>query len=589
MSSFNLYQQLSEELSDFFGTDLQIAGSTKNEGTKFLSEKETNYSFNQWQYLNRIEMYYNSQFESGKLDSEGQRKWFLNICAFRADVASKQVDIDTKNFVFVPEQGESVWGAYFMQKKFRTWAKENFFGEIINQTVMDYPKYGTAVLKRVGGKIENVPLMTLRNQQDAKSLATAKYVIEEHQDMTFSDMEAMEGWNVEGLRMQYGEKKTVYERYGFVPLDYYKREKGLKVEKGDEMRSIDTMAIIVLNIEQDKVIGGATLFFEKIKKRPYEEVHFKRQRGRWLGVGEVENLFENQVAENMVANMRRKALYWSSKKIFQTQGTEAPRNLARNVHDGEVLLVGTNGTLAQVDMTSHATAEFQNNQDVWKSNADQKTFSYEVATGEALPSGTPFRLGVVLSNAVNSHFALKREQLGLFFVRLVQNQLLDVFKRENKKKHTLPIFASEEGANTLKEVLTEFYLNAALKELILSGKIPNVEATKEKIKQNLDKRPALFIDIPDDFYETVAATVALDITGEAIDLPKRIETLTTLYTSMVQSQDPRSERVLSTILALSGENKDALVGEKPQQPQQQLQPQLQQAFSAAGQAQQAQV
>lgn len=58
---------------------------------------------------------------------------------------------------------------------------------------------------------------------------------------------------------------------------------------------------------------------------------------------------------------------------------------------------------------------------------------------------------------------------------------------------------------------------------------------------------------------------------------------------MVQSQDPRSERVLSTILALSGENKDALVGEKPQQPQQQLQPQLQQAFSAAGQAQQAQV
>lgn len=587
MSNFNLYQQLSTELSDFFGADLTLAGTVKNEGVKFLSDKETTYSFNQWQTINRIEMYYNSQFESGKLDSEGQRKWFLNICNFRADIASKQVDIDTKNFVFVPEQGQSVWGAYFMQKKFRAWAKENFFGETINQTVMDYPKYGTAVLKRVGGQIENVPLMNLRNQQDAKSLAKSTYVIEEHRDMTYSDMENMPGWDVSKVKIQYGETKTVYERYGFVPLDYYKREKGLTVEPGDEMRSIDTMAILVLNIEQEKVIGGATLFFDKIKKRPYEEVHFKRQRGRWLGIGEVENLFENQVAENMVANMRRKALYWSSKKIFQTQSTETPRNLAKNVHDGEVLMVGVNGQVSQVDMTSHASNEFQNNQEMWKANGDQKTFSYEVATGEALPSGTPFRLGVVLSNAVNSHFALKREQLGLFFVRLVQNQLLEVFKKENRKKHTLPIFANEDGANTLKEVLTNYYLNAELKELILSGKLPNIEATKEKIKADLEKRKALFMDIEEGLYDEVAVTVALDITGEAIDLPKRIETLTTLYNSMVQAQDPRSERVLSVILSLSGENKDMLVGEKP--PQQMGQPQLQQAFSAAGQAQEAQV
>lgn len=581
MTDFNIFTQTSSELQDFFGSYLHIAGKDQVGNAKYLSNKSTNYTFNQWETVNKIMMYYNSQFESGKIDSEGQQKVFLNVCAFRADVASKQVDIDVKNFVFIPEMGESQWGAYFMQKRFQKWAKESFFGEVINQTVMDFPKFGTAVEKRVGNKIERVPLMNLRNQQDCKDLQTATYVIEEHKDMTYEDMAQNKEWNLEGLQMDFDQTVTVYERYGMVPLSFYKTEV-LKEKPNEEdyMRSIDTMSLLILQPKGRKKIedSGHILFMEKCKKRPYEEVHWKKEDGRWLGVGEIENQFENQKAQNIVANMQRKSLYWSSKRLWQTRGTEAPRNLARNVHDGEVLMVGVGGEMTPIDMASRNTGEFNSFAETWEKNSDQKSFTFEVATGESLPSGTPFRLGVVLSNAVNSHFALKREQLGLFFKRLVQNQLLEVFKKENRKAHILTIASSEDGAKTLMNVLTDRYLQETLKETILSGKLPDVEGIKLKAQEEMAKRQNLFIDIPDNFYDEVYATVELEITGESVDIPKRIETLTNLYNTMAQKGDPRADQVLSSILALSGENMDSIAGPVQQQAQQQ------QAMQTAGQS-----
>lgn len=552
---FNIFAQCRKELDEFFADQISIANKQNKNSIRFLSGRDEGYMFNQYNTINKIEMYYNSQFDSGKYDSDGQRKLFLNVCAFRADVASKQIDIDVKNFVFIPETGASVWPAYFMQKDFRQWAKDNFFGEVINQVVMDLPKYGTAVLKRVGDTIERTPLLNLRNKQDAADLQTADYVIEEHKDMTMQQLSEMEDWDLSELDMEFGDKVTVYERYGHVPLSFYK-ETVLKEKPKEEdyKKSIDTMSIIVFGSKGMKEASGSLLFMEKIKKRPYEEAHWKRQDGRWMGVGEIENQFENQMARNMIANMRRKSLYWSSKKVFYSNSTETPKNLTQEVADGQVLALGTGGTITPVDMTSRSIAEFQNTEDVWEKNSDQKSFTFEVATGEALPSGTPFRLGVVLSNAVNSHFNLKREQLGLFFKRVVANQILDIFKRNMSREHVLSVFADEDGFETLKNVTIEKYSNERAFELMLEGKVVDFAQIRSQVEADIQKRKILFFDIIENLYKNVSAKVEIEITGESVDIPKRIETLTNLYNTMSQRQDPRADKVLTAVLALSGEN-----------------------------------
>lgn len=580
MEDFNIFAQLFKELDEFFRTKVHIAGSQSQENARYLMPQGSGYDFSQWETLNRIELYYNSKFESGETDSEGQQKLFLNICKFRALVAAKQTDLDTKDFVFIPEENASVWGAYFMNKRFRQWSKESFFAELINQVNADYSKYGTAVLKKVGSKLERVPLITLRNQQDAHCLKCATYVIEEHKDMTYEDMVKMKEWDVSQLDMKFGQKETVYERHGCVPLSFFKKQKKEEVLAGDEKRSIDCVTLLTLQADKaGKNHGGTILFIEKEEQedRPYEEACWEKQDGRWLAVGEVENQFENQVARNMTTNQRRRALLWSSKRIFQSSDTELPKNLVRDVKDGDVLRIMPNGNVTQVDMATRNTAEFQSMEDVWERNSDQKSFTFEVATGEALPSGTPFRLGVVLSNSVNSHFALKRENLGLFFNRVIDNLVFPIFEKENSKAHTLNILADEEGSENLKEALIKLHTANEAKDQMLRGIWPDLQVIEAKVQEQIRDRRNIFMDIPQNFYKSLKTSTQLVITGEQVDIPKRLETLTTLRLSLVQEGNlEAAQRVLKQILALTGENHDALVGAKPQTlPAQNMMPQAQ--------------
>ena len=569
MNNFNIFAQLDSELHDFFNNTVHIAGTANNSGAKYLTKNTSGYEFSQWQTLNLIELYYNSKFESGLLDSEGQRKTFFNIVKFRSDVASKQIDIDVKDFVFVPDEGASVWPAYFLGHRFRKWAKEKGFGETINQLVDVFPKYGTVVAKRVGNTLERVPLLNIRNQQDAKSLQTASYVIEEHRDMFYHEMEAIKGWDVSQLSMKFGEKRTVYERHGRVPLDWFNKQKGIDGEVENEAQSVDCIAILVKEESDDKNQGGVILFLEQEDKRPYEEERWTTQDGRWLGIGEIENQFENQIFQNMVANMRRRNLLWASKKVFQSIDEEVAKNLVRDVKDGDVLKINANGQITQVTTGTQALADFQQASQDWDKNSDQKSFTFESATGEALPSDTPFRLGVMMSNAVNSHFSLKREKLGLFFTRLVQEQLIPVFNKDNREAHTM-MFRDEEGVQELKQRLVKMYTNSFAKKVMLSGRFPDFADIQARVEKQIAERKFTQIDIPERFYEDCAASSTLVITGENMNLDKRIETLTTLYTQMVQAQDPRAERLLGQILALTGQNYDILVGPQAapaQQPQ----------------------
>lgn len=564
---FNIFSQLTKELDDFFSSSILISsGAQHTPNTIPNSRNRSTYTFSQWNTLNTVEMYYNSQFTSGKIDSEGQRKLFLNICKFRSDVASKQIDLDVKDFKFIPEDDTSVWGAYFVSKEFKKWAKEEYLSEFINEMVIDLPKYGTAVGKVVKGNLSRVPIKNIRCQIDARSLNDSVYVIEEHANMNIHQLKQMSLWDISNLKLDMNDTVTVYERYGRVPRAYLNAVKGMPVSESDHDDFVDTMAIIVLHPKRKKseVETGEILFIEEVDKRPYEEVHWSKVDGRWLGIGEIENQFENQIAQNLVMNMRRRGLLWSSRKLFQSTDVELPDNLLKDVRDGEIMKVMPNGQISQINNTTQNLAEFQSTQNVWDRNSDQKSFTFEIATGESLPSGTPFRLGVVMSNAVNSHFALKRENLGLFLKRLIQDHVYPVFKVQRRKEHLVQMFEGDEGLDRLRAQMIDIHTNNNARETLLNGVMPDMEKIRNEVVKKIDSKPELFFKIPEGFYNSLKLRIDLIITGESVDVPRKIETLTTLYNVLAQQGDPNAQRILKKILALTGENLDALSGEPPQ-------------------------
>jgi len=577
--SFDIVGQIGKEIEDF-NTSKVLLAEGRSETGRYLGKNDKGYQFSQRDTLELIDLYYNSKFETGQTDSEGQRKLFLNISRFRADVAAKQIDLDTKDIVFIPDTEDAKWGAYYLTREFKVWARQTYFGELINEIVEDFPKYGTVVIKKVGKTLERVPIRNLINQQDAKDLECARYVIEKHEGMTLEDMKKYTDWDLTGVDLEYGQTTTVYERYGLVPQAMY------DAYLGKESKASDTdmvKCVVVATCKEGKKKGqydGNILFMEKIKELPYLELHWKKQDGRWLGIGEIENQFENQIARNMIANLRRRALLWSSKKVFQSPDEELPKNLVRDVKDGEIIRITPNGNITQVDMTTHSMAEFQSTEDVWEENSNQKSFTYEVATGEAMPSGTPFRLGVVLSNAVNSHFGLKREKLGIFLKKIISEFVLDIFKEQNSKEHIISIFGTDEGLRDLKKTAVEMEMSKRILDWARGDNtvMPMWEELEKLIEEEYNQKSHLFITIPDNFYDNVKNHVEIVTTGEEIDTTTKITTYTTLYQAMAQKGDPRADQILEKIMSLTGENLEAVLGdEKKEQEMMQMQTQQPQA------------
>lgn len=559
MKSYNLFAELKKNIEDFEnGRILLTKKQFNDESARFLSKNNKGISYSQYETVNMIDLMINSVYKSGLYDSEGQRKTFLNIVRFIRDVSRMRTDIDVKNYIFKPDTRDDIWQAYFMSRQFKIWAREKNYSETLNRLQDDFCTYGTAVSKKVGSDIVRVPISSLRNKQDAESLdKTAKsngYVIEEY-DMVLSEMKEFKDWNIEGL--DYSKTYKVFERYSLVPKWIIDKWNG-EDTKNEEM--VLAMQILLPDATDTKEEwGGRVLFLEKIDKVPYEEVWWERVNGRWLGRGPVENQFENQIARNMTANLRRRALLWGSKKVFQASGEDVPKNLIRDVKDGQVLQVGPNGQITQIPMESRNLAEFGSDESVWDKNSQQLSFTFEVTTGESLPSGTPFRLGVLLNQAVETFFSLKREHFGLWARRAFFSQLIPIFKKESKR-HTVIIAKGEDGFESLKKRFIEFHTGDRFIKNILNGKIISIEDIRTQVEKEVNDSPILITEIEDNFYKDAVLHMDLDITGESEDTQEVIQTLTTIYQILSQKNDPRADNVLDVILSKTGKNMQSIAG-----------------------------
>lgn len=566
MINYSISKQIKDELRDYFGSSVQLVKGQKQEGSvRYLRVKdEDGYTYNQAHTISLVDLFYNSRFENGVRDEQGERKMFMNISKFRSDVASKQIDIDTKDFRFIPDDYANPWTSFFLQKQFQEWAKKCYFGEILNQFVDDFPKYGTIVAKKVGKEVRKMPLQLLRNEQTAESLQTSSYVLEEHPDMYPWEIKGMKDWNIEGLDLRHDKPICVYERYGYVPRWWLKKY-AQSVSSGDDNDYVDAMVMCSYD-EQLRVVGGKKehiFYAEEITERPYLEAHWSKQHGRWLGIGVMEDLISNQQAQNIVTNLQRRGLYWAAKKLFQTKNTiNSAKNLVRDMKDGDIIDVGVNGNIMQIDTGSRVSVDFENFATKWGENSDQKAFTYEAATGASMPSGTPFRLGVLMSNAVNSFFELKREKLGLFLDRLVQQFLIPQFLREMGNKQTiLAYFSDEPGFNALKKAAMDWVKSEAVRVSLLSGEAVDSLTIAEAIEP-YEAVKTLFFDIPEGFYKEAKYKFTITTTGEQIDVAKKMETLTTIFQFLAQRGDPRAEQYMDRIAALAGEN-TSVYGDAP--------------------------
>lgn len=497
-------------------------------------------TFNQQDTIKRIHLYINSKFENN-VPYHNRERIFFNIVNYRRDTVMKAIDIDTKDIRLKADNPQSMVQTFLAEKEFKLWMKENEVGELLNDLAEDLATYGTIVLKLVGQEAENVDLRRLYLDTTVKKLQKSRFVTQE-MFMTETELRAKEGvWNnidqvianfgsyyapnsYEGGGMTNIQGSTpyykVYERYGEVP-EYMLDEKS----KSTKM----VRALFIVAEPQAQSVHpetGATkdlgVILSKSRWRgdyPFEDCHYSRVKGRWLGLGPVEVLFAAQERQNEMSNQKRIAMEISALHIFQTKDRNAPRNVMNYTNSGDVLIV--NDPLTPVANEERNLPAFAQEEAMYKSLADSLTFTFDATRGEALPSSTPATNAVIQNNNVNSFFQMKREKFGLFLERFFNKHVLPRLLRDISDEHILRFIGEPEDMAKIDSLIAPFYVRQQVIKDILQGKMvgpQDLESITQDINAQLRKMGAQrFLEIKKDFYKNSKFTFDFVITDEQQD------------------------------------------------------------------------
>lgn len=521
---------------------------------------------NQYENINKIYFYYNSKFQSGEIDEDGDRKYFLNINKNPCKVFSKAIDFDTKNIRLLTAGGGEPLKTWFMERDLKYWMRDKQFGKVLNRIFKELPIFGTVVIKIVDGTPYFVDLRNFVVEQDADTLDDMNYIIEVHNYTVPQFRKAAEQmkWDYSKVeevislfyQMKGASHIRIYERYGTV-CEY--DEKGNETYTNKRVFYADVGVDIFDNygnLEAEHT--GVELSSEEWEGHPYWEFHADKLPGRWQAVGVVEDLIEPQIKQNETVNLESKSAYFNSLRVFQTRDPAFNRNLKGDVKNGEVF--NLDSELTEVVIQDRNGAFFNEQHRKWMSNRDELTFSYDAVQGERSPAGTPLGSTQISIGQTLSYFEGIQENVALDVKEMLYAEILPQFEKENTQEHTLRLVGKDLD-QYIAMVKNELVLKEIIRIATVSSRLPSNEekdaiavAIEEAIKQEKEK----ILTIPKNFYKGIKYDIDIDITGESVDTRVRSATyfaiLQAVQSDPTMTVDPVKKKLLYKIAEDGGIN-----------------------------------
>lgn len=517
------------------------------------------YTFDHVGTLRMINLYYNSKFSSGQFDNRGFRKFFYNIVKPACDIATKFVDLDTKDIILSPTREAHETKVFLMQHQLRQWMKDNNFGVTLNKISEQYPK-GHVVLKKHKKRFSLVNIENLRMDTTAPTLHDSDFVYEVHR-MSKGEIESMP-WNKEAVAelFERGDEKTylIYECY-HKDGDTWHRE-----IKGDLYTQTDSRGNVFRNTEstinsRNEYLPSIVLDERSVGDLPYRELKWEDVPGRWLGRGFIEYLEDNQVAINEAENLERKGLAHKSLQVWQTRDDSlGGSNIFSSAENGDILKIDSE--LQPLTKDNSDLSAFNNTRNNWTLNTERKTFTTDITTGANLPSRTPLGVANLQASLATSFFELKAEWYGLFIKELVVNDIIPDFLREYSSEHTIIFSGSNEDIDRIDNVIVEALVSKAVVDHAeRTGFYPSQRSREEarvRVRRELRRSGNRYLQAPENYYKDAKYIVDVIVTGESVDVSARSQLLQ-LVLQMTNNQpqaleNPVTRGVISKMLGYAG-------------------------------------
>lgn len=541
-----MLKKISEEITNY-----------KNNSYEMLD----GYTFSAFKLLRRIGLYKAQVYPKGKLDSQGNYKYWFDIITPRVYSEIKNIDFDTNDILLYSDAKNDSIRLLLANIAMKDYLAKSGEAEKLNECVEQGSEWGNVVWKKVGKEYKILELNNLMVlNQTAKTLDDSDVI--EYECMVSSDLRKMKGiWDdtaIDNL-LKSGKPELnksspefyIYERNGEVSEKEYNEA----MKKGGGREDVYKLAkVIVGGTEKEK--PTQILFCAYIDKKPYKEYHRSTYCGRWLRMGLYEILLDIQTRANEIGNQIARGLEWASKKVFSSPDRLIAQNILTDLQNGDIIKTTS---LTSVDTRMEGLDQLLADWNRLMTLADSLSNSYEVVTGENLPARTAFKLAAQQNQNANKLFDFIREKLGIAFQGVIEEWILPDLLKSLKTQKILRLTADSGGLDQYYKALVEDWYTRNL--LSFPPHDEQVAATiKEQKLQELMKNKEAIVELEKGMWNDFAPRIRVSITGENYALTTELETLN----SFIQLEQDPVRRTALIEMAMSKKGID--VGALPKTP-----------------------
>lgn len=560
----------------------QIVGNFKKNFLTRPIEIVPGLQWNQYETVKRIYLYTHGHFETGDTDEQGNPKYFYDLVTYRADQAKKNVDFDTKDVYIKSEGGETNYlKSWMLRKEYTGYAKSSHFGKKLNEVSDDIAPWGTVVWKHSADEeiIHQVELINIVNEPGAKSLKDSSLFLERHL-MTQKDMRDMTLWDQTMVDQIIKDNKTVAKNSFMTPLGAKKAFSNTQVDdltpfyevfevwgwvpevvipefKDGDVKKYRYVQAMVNGVDDGNSERKLYIKETDPSNFPYAEVHFRRKKGRWLGVGYTESLFSLTERANELTNRFYQGLRIGSMHLYQTRNKGFVRNILTDLEDGDI--IETPHELTAIPTEIRAFSQYQGELKAIEEQADKICNSYEIVTGDNMPSGTPFRLGTLQLGSAVKFFDYVKQNIGLFVEYAFNEWVLPDFAKQMNRPHILELLGDAADLERYFTLCKRIKQYDAIKRYIMansqlptSEEIQTISSLIEDQYANMPKE----IQIESNYYSDQKYSLKVVTTGENEAKSRDLESMTTLIQTLIANpaalQDDRIMKLIGIVTETSG-------------------------------------
>ncbi len=562
------------------------------------------YAFNQYQTIKRIFLYLSNKYENGSFYLN-REKLFYNIITPAVEVAAKMLNIDTKDIKLIPiNSPKNYFPVYLLEKELRVWLKTSKLGQILNEISDQAPRYGSVVLEKTKGGAEVVDIRRLMLDPSVDYIKQSRFITTIHY---MSDVDLREtGWDDVDLAIQrFGNTQAaqafedvsgnlnvmrsspqikVYKRYGEVP-EYW-------IDGGKSTKLVRALFIVagpdfLQRNSQGQVTNelGVTLFKSRWRgDYPFKDYHYHKIKGRWLGMGVPEMLFDVQTRFNEIKNQKRLSMELSTLHLFQTKDKSLVRNVLTDLENGDIMF-SPNG-IEPIQNEERNLPAFDSEEESYGNQVDKLTFAYEAIRGEAPPSTTPLGTTQIAVAQATGVYGMKRQNLALFLREFFNDLVMPELLKDLTAEHIMRFTGTPQELEKIDKAAAELYANDVIIKTALEGgkvDLPLQEAARQKAIGEYRKLGlSRFLKIKENYYKYAEWEFDFNVDNEQIEpaqIVQNIQALFPFFQNPAILQDPRAKMLFDELAEQLGVSPAEIesANEQANQMQQQGQlPQLQQ-------------